>query len=99
MVGLSNRMENKFRVFEVGLSTLVRTMDKMEATFLHLRDPRLDQRSTFDSINLRRPIPKDDVAGNNHGNSDRGTTPTNIEEEPLNLSQASEIKYFASNMS
>jgi hypothetical protein len=63
------------------------------------KTPGPAQRSTSDSVNLGRPIPNDDAAENNPGNSDIGTTTMDIEEEPLNLSQASEIQDTASNMS
>jgi hypothetical protein len=92
MVGLSHRMEEKYRDFEVGLSTLARRMEEMEVAFLHLRDPGYAQRSTSDSVNPGRPFPNDVAAENDPGNSDRGTAPMDIEEEPLNLSQASEIQ-------
>jgi hypothetical protein len=74
-------------------------MNEMEVSFLHLRDADLARRSTSDSVNLGRPVPNYDTAKNKPGNSTRGMTPMDIEEDPLNLSQASEIQDIASNMS
>jgi len=84
-------MEERFRVFDLGLSTLAWRMDKMEITFLHLWDPRRGdpgpaQPSTSDYVNLRRPIPNEDVLENNIGNFYIEMVPMENEEEPLNFS-------------
>jgi hypothetical protein len=96
---LSNRMEEWFNFFEVGLSSLARRLDDMEAVVQTLRDLGSAQHSTSDSVNLGRPVPNDGVAENNQGSSDRGTTPMDIEEDPPNPLQNLKMQDTTSNMS
>jgi hypothetical protein len=51
-----------------------------------------------DSVNPGRPFLPDVAAENDLGNFDRGTTPMDIEDGPLQLSRASNIQDSASNM-
>jgi hypothetical protein len=76
-------MEERFSYFEAGLSALAQewmTWRQLSFTYETLTSSTLN----LDSVNLGRPVPNDGVAENNHGSSDRGTTPMDIEEEPPN---------------